>query len=134
MIIPDVQKIRIAVANAFKTDPKLEALREKVSEEHAVTWVLNGSGQQGQASDIAAYLEYQGMIASAPYQQPDLRGLTATRIVVYNGVESRLPNTIKLLKQVFGAKVTFATDKTVRVDVIITTAPSTPDLTPPPAP
>ena len=76
----------------------------------------------------------QGLTASAPNQLPDLRGLTNTRIVVYNGAQDRLPNTIKLLQQVFGVKVTLATDKTVRVDVIITTANQTPRLTPPPAP
>ena len=70
------------------------------------SWVLNGSGQQGQASDIAAYLEYLGVTASAPNQAPDLRGLTNTRIVVYNAAENRLPNTIKLLEQVLGVKST----------------------------
>src|SRR5262249_42428675 len=42
IITPNIQKIRLAVANAFKTDPKLEALREKVAEENGVVWVLNG--------------------------------------------------------------------------------------------
>jgi hypothetical protein len=65
---------------------------------------------------------------------PDLRGLTATRIVVYNGAQTRLPSTIKLLEQLFGVKATMATDKTVRVDVIITTASATPSFTPPPGP
>ena len=134
IIVPNVQKIRTTVANAFRTDPKLEALREKVAEENGVAWVLNGSGQDGQASDIAAYLEYMGITASAPNQAPDLRGLSGTRIVVYNGAEDRLPNTIKLLEQVFGVKSRTAADKTVRVDIIITTASRTPRLTPPPAP
>lgn len=134
VIVPNVQKIRAAVANAFLTDPKVEALREKVAAEDGVAWVLNGSGRQGQASDLAAYLEYLGITASAPNQKPDLRGLTGTRIVVYNGAEARLPNTIKLLEQVFGVKTTIAADKTVRVDLIITTAATTPKLTPPPAP
>ena len=106
----------------------------KVAEENGVAWVLNGTGQLGQASDLAAYLEYLGVTASAPNQLPDLRGLTKTRIVVYNGAEDRLPNTIKLLEQVLGVKSTTAVDKTVRVDIIITTANQTPRLTPPPAP
>ena len=134
VIVPNVQKIRTTVANAFRTDPKLEALREKVAEEDGVAWVLNGTGQQGQASDIAAYLEYLGITASAPNQQPDLRGLSGTRIVIYNGAEDRLPNTIKLLEQVLGVKTTKAVDKTVRVDIVITTASQTPRLAPPPAP
>ena len=31
-----------------------------MAEENGVVWVLNGSGRQGQASDVAAYLEYLG--------------------------------------------------------------------------
>ena len=53
--------------------------------------MLNGSGRQGQASDVAAYLEYLRLTASAPNQRPDLRGLTGTRIVVYNGAEANMP-------------------------------------------
>ena len=134
VIVPNVQKIRNAVANAFRSDPKVEALREKVAEEDAVVQVLNGSGRQGQASDVAAYLEYVGLTASAPNQLPDVRGLNGTRIVVYNGAQDRLPSTIKLLQQVFGVKPTYTKDKTVRVDVVITTASTTPNLTPPPGP
>jgi LCP family protein required for cell wall assembly len=134
IIVPNVAKIRAAVAGAFKVDPAAEALREKVSAENATVWVLNGSGADGQASKIAAYLEYQGVTASAPNQRPDLRGLTATRIVVYNGAEANIPQTIALLQGAFGVKVTMATDKTVHVDVIITTSSHTPSLTPPPAP
>lgn len=134
VIVPNIQKIRTAVANAFRTDPRIEALREKVAEENGVAWVLNGTGQQGQADDLAAYLEYLGITASAPNQQPDLRGLTSTRIVVYNGAASRLPNTIKLLEQVLGVKSSTAIDRTIRVDLIVTTAGQTPRLTPPPAP
>jgi len=134
VIQPNIAKIKATVAHAFVTDPRLEALREKVAEEDGVAWVLNGSGKTGQAGDLATYLEYLGITASAPNQEPDLRGLTNTRIVIYNGAKARLPNTIKLLEQVFGVKSTTAVDKTVRVDIIITTATQTPRLTPPPAP
>ena len=44
IITPNVQRIRTAVAGAFKVDPAAEALREKVSAENATVWVLNGSG------------------------------------------------------------------------------------------
>jgi hypothetical protein len=134
IIEPNLQTIRTAVANAFKSDPRIEALREKVAEEDGIAWVLNGSGIQGEASDIAAYLEYLGITASAPNQPADTTGLTKTRIVVYNGAEDRLPSTIALLKQVFGVAPTMATDKKVTVDIVITTIGATPHLTPPPAP
>ncbi len=134
VIIPDVAKMRAAVAAAFEVDPQEEALREKVSQEAAKVWVLNGTGVQGQASRIASYLEFRGIAASAPNQRPDQTGLSLTRIQVFNGAEKRLPATIKLLETVFGAESLIVSDPTVRVDIIVTTGRQTPDLTPPPAP
>ncbi len=134
IIVPNVAKIRNAVANAFNTDPKTEALREKIGAENGTVWVLNGSGVQGQASDLAAFLEYQGMTASAPNQKADLTGLTGTRIQVYNGAEDRLPTTIQRLTQLLGVKPVLVTDPKVKVDIIVTTAGATPRLTPPPGP
>ena len=131
---PNVDRIRATVNEAFQVDPAREADREKVSAENATAWVLNGSGERGQASRIAAYLAFQGLNVSAPNQKPDSQGLSATRIAVYNGAETRFPATIKLLEAVFGRQVVPVTDPAVRVDIIITTARNTPDLTPPPAP
>lgn len=134
VIIPYVDKIRAAVADAFQVDPAQEANREKVSAENATVWVLNGSGVQGQAARIAGYLEFQGVNASAPNQQPDTRGLSATRIEAFNGADTSMPETVKLLEAAFGVQVTPVTDPNVRVDFIVTTSAQTPDLTPPPAP
>jgi hypothetical protein len=133
IIQPNVTRIRRAVATAFKIDAQLEAQREKVAGEDGVVWVVNGSGQVGQASQIASYLEYLGLTASAPTQRPDKTG-TTTRIRVYNGRESVLPATIALLENVFDVKATFITDPSVRVDIIVTTGSRTPNLTPPPGP
>jgi hypothetical protein len=130
---PDVAAIRQAVATAFKVDPKLEAQREKVAGENGVVWVVNGSGQIGQASQIASYLEYLGLTSSAPNQRPDTT-LTTTRIRVYNGRETALPSTIALLENVFNVKAVLVADPSVRVDIIVTTGTGTPDLSPPPAP
>lgn len=131
IIEPNVTAIRKAVATAFKIDAKLEAEREKLAGENGVVWVVNGSGQVGQASQIAAYLEYLGLTASAPTQRPD-KTQTATRIRVYNGRESELPGTIALLENLFGVKAQLVTDPSVRVDIIVTTGTRTPSLTPPP--
>lgn len=133
IIQPNVDQIRRAVATAFKIDAKLEAQREKVAGEDGVVWVVNGSGQVGQASQIASYLEYLGLTASAPTQRPD-KTVTTTRIRVYNGRESVLPATIALLENVFDVKAQFIADPSVRVDIIVTTGSRTPDLTPPPGP
>ena len=80
--LPNVNKIRAAVANAFKTDPQLEDTRAALGDENGTIWVLNGTSQTGQASTLAAYLEYYGLTASAPPGKPDKSQLSATRIVV----------------------------------------------------
>jgi polyisoprenyl-teichoic acid--peptidoglycan teichoic acid transferase len=131
--LPDVNKIRTAVANAFKVDPDLENTRSALSQEAASIWVLNGSGQDGQASTLAGYLEYYGLTASAPTKKPDQTGLPTTRIVVYNGAEAHLSQTIQFLQQKFKVQVQLKTDPAVPVDVIITTSRSTPILAAPPA-
>ena len=130
--LPNVNKIRAAVANAFKTDPQLEDTRAALGDENGTIWVLNGTSQTGQASTLAAYLEYYGLTASAPPGKPDKSQLSATRIVVYNGAETKLPETIAFLESKFKVKVQLKHDTAVSVDVIITTASSTPKLSPPP--
>jgi LCP family protein required for cell wall assembly len=134
VIEPYVARIRTAVRGAFAVDPALEATRESLADEGARVWVLNGAGSPGQASRIAAYLEYQGLTVSAPATRPSQPTGNNTRIVVYNGAEDRMPDTIKLLQQLFGTTVVPVTDPTATVDIVITVGRSTPDLTPPPAP
>jgi LCP family protein required for cell wall assembly len=130
---PNVSKIRTAVANAFKVDPQLEDTRAALGQENASIWVLNGTRQQGQAATLGAYLDYYGLTTSAPNQRPDPTAVTGTRIVVYNGAESRLTATIAFLESTFKTKVELKTDAAVSADVIITTSSATPNLTPPPS-
>jgi LCP family protein required for cell wall assembly len=131
-IEPYVAKIRQAVRDAFSGKPADEDLREKIAEEGADVWILNGSGRLGQASQIAAFLEYEGINASAPNQRP--AATAKTKIVVYNGAEQNAPETVKYLQALFKVTATLVTDPSARVDIVITTAPTTPNLTPPPAP
>jgi LCP family protein required for cell wall assembly len=131
-IEPYVGRIRQAVRDAFSGTPINEDRREKIAQEGADVWILNGSGELGQASQIAAFLEYQGINASAPNQRPALA--TRTKIVAYNGAEQNAPETVKFLETIFAVKATLATDPSARADIVITTGRSTPDLTPPPAP
>jgi LCP family protein required for cell wall assembly len=131
--LPDPNRIRAAVANAFKTDPKLEDTRNALSQENASIWVLNGSRRDGEGTDVAAYLEYYGLTASAPKQAP-ANPPADTRIVVYNGAEANLPGTIAFLESTFKTKVVLASDPAARADIVITTTLSTPILAPPAAP
>jgi len=130
-LIPDVTKIRQAVANAFKVDPALENTRQSFSDEDAAIWILNGAHQQGQATDLVGYLGYYGLSASAPNSRASLG--SGTQIVVYNGAETRLQDTIKFLESTFNTQVILKDDPKVPVDIIITTSAQTPDLTPPPS-
>ena len=134
VIVPRVDRIRDAVKQAFKGDATLEARRETLSEEGALVWVLNGSGVSGQATDVAVYLESQGITASTPSQKPEGAAPAATRIVAYNGAETRSSATIAYLEDLYGVKVSAVNDPSVSADIIITTAKSTPTPTVPPAP
>jgi LCP family protein required for cell wall assembly len=127
---PNVNLIRKAVANAFKVDPALENTRASLGDENGSIWVLNGGGGSGLANQLALYLEYYGLTASAPNGKPQ-SGLSATRIIVYNGAESRLPQTIAFLESKLKVQVTMKDDPTVPVDIIVTTGSSTPNLAPP---
>jgi LCP family protein required for cell wall assembly len=134
IITPRVSRIRAAVAEAFDIDPDFAEARDALLEEGAALWVLNGSGETGEAARLAEYLSYLGLAASAPNQKPDVTGLSATTIRAYNGAEGRFPLTVAALEEVFGVTITPVTDAAVRVDFVIITAKSTPELSPPPAP
>jgi LCP family protein required for cell wall assembly len=134
VIIPDVARIRAAVREAFVVDPALESRRVRLAKEAARVWVLNGSGEQGQAARIAGYLDWLGFTVSAPNRAPVPPSLQGTRIVVYNGAEARLTETIAVLEGVFGVTAQLGADPTVGADIVISTGRQTPDLTPPPAP
>ena len=133
IIVPRVERIRAAVADAFNVDPGFAEARDALLEEGAELWVLNGTGRTGEAGRLAAYLSYLGLAASAPNQRPDTSGLTATTIRAYNGAEEEHPLTVAALGTVFGVEVTPLVDPDVQVDFVIITGVSTPELTPPPA-
>ena len=120
---------------AFNFDPSVEAQRQAVAQEGAQVWVLNGTGAMGTAAAVAGYLDFRGIAASAPNQRPAAGVVPANTVIrVYNGAQSKLPLTLALLQQVFGVKVLPVTDKTVPVDVIVTTGLKTPVLESPALP
>jgi LCP family protein required for cell wall assembly len=127
IIEPNVVRIRKAVKEAFSTPPALLDLRDRLGAEAARVWVLNGSGRGGLQVRTTDKLSYDGLDASAPNQRPSTQ-LPATKIVVYNGAESSMPETIKYLEDLFNVKVTTATDPSVTVDMIITLGRNAPDL------
>ena len=131
IIVPNLSKIRAAVRDAFSADPPDEALRQDLAEERAGVWVLNGTSDSGRGTRLAGYLDYHGLAASAPRQKPPGAVPGNTKIVVYNGAEARLPDSIAYLEETFGVTVTLADDPAIRTDIVVTVGRSTPDLTAP---
>jgi LCP family protein required for cell wall assembly len=127
IITPNVARIRRAVDQAFTITPQLLARREQLEEEAATLWVLNGSGRSGLETSTASFLEYQGISASAPRRQTNERP-AKTEIVVYNGAEAELADTIKYLERRFKTTVKTATDPKVTVDIVVTLGKDAPDL------
>ena len=54
--------------------------------------------------------------------------IPTTTVVVYNGAETTMPDTIAYLEDVLGVKVTLATDPKVTVDMIVTLGKNAPKL------
>jgi LCP family protein required for cell wall assembly len=131
VVLPKVDRIRIAVRNAFKGSPADEARRQKLASEGAQIWVLNGTGELNRGARVAGYLEAQGLAASAPRQRPPGSVPASTKIVVYNGAETGLTDTIAYLEQRFHVQVKTAKDPAVRADIVITIGRDTPALEPP---
>ena len=134
IIVPNVDRIRAAVRQAFNIDPKIAEARDALLEEGAELWVLNGSGRTGEAARLSDYLSYLGLAATAPFQPPDTSGLRRSTVRAYNGAESQYPLTVEALRDVFGVEVEPVTDAKIRVDFVIITGENTPQLTPPPLP
>jgi hypothetical protein len=131
VVIPNIARIKDAVKDAFSSDPADEALRQTLAAEGAGVWVLNGTGDSGRGADLAGYLDYHGVAASAPRQRPDGAVPANTRIIVYNGAEATIPATIAYLEKTFGVKVSLKDDPAIRTDVVITIGNRTPTLTAP---
>jgi LCP family protein required for cell wall assembly len=130
---PKVSVIRRAVRAALSADPSKEIQALEVAREGAQVTVLNGSGKSGQAVDTATYLASLGMNAHVPSTnngRADKLTYQQTVITVYNGAESRLPETVNVLEQTFGVSVVRLTDPKVKVDVIVITGAQTPVLKP----
>jgi LCP family protein required for cell wall assembly len=133
-ITPKVSKIRAAVASAFTTNPADEAQRQDLAAEGAALWVLNGTSDPGFGTQIAGYLDFHGLAASAPRQRPAGPVPANTVIVAYNGAETKMPDTIAYLQKTFGVTVTTRTDAAMAADIVITVGRATPGLEAPSGP
>ncbi|HEX7347850.1 MAG TPA: LCP family protein, partial [Candidatus Limnocylindrales bacterium] len=133
VVIPNINRIKQAVKNAFSADPRDEALRQALAAEGAHIWVQNGTSETNKGSLIAGYLEYHGLAASAPRGRPQGSVPSTTVVTVYNGAEEKIPGTIAYLEKLFKVKVKTKADPAVPVDVTVLIGRNTPDLEPPPS-
>jgi LCP family protein required for cell wall assembly len=127
IITPNVARIQKTVANAFSMSASQIALHDRLSAESAQVWVLNATGRTGLANRTADYLKYVGLDASAPNRLPAGGQSATTKIVVYNGAEKDIPETISYLESVYHTKVVTETDPSITVSVIITLGSDAPD-------
>ena len=134
IIVPNVDRIRAEIRDAFSVDPAVADRRDQLATEGATVYVLNGSSKSGEATRIADYLEYLGIAASAPGLEPDVKGLADTTIRVYNGAETSMPLTVATLEGLFGVTADLVDDPSATADVVIITGAATPAVTAPPIP
>jgi LCP family protein required for cell wall assembly len=134
IIDPYVGRIRSAVQEAFSSNTSDEAERQKLAQEAANLWVLNGTADNQRGTRLAGFLEWRGITASAPRQKPPGAVPARTRIVAYNGALEDNPDTVAYLEQTFGVTVTEANDPAIRTDFILTVGKNTPNLDAPLAP
>ena len=128
---PNLPAIRQAVAQALTSSSPLAQSRAKLSSENAQVLVENGSGVAGQATSVAAYLTYLGLNASVPSAnggRADRSTYPDTVVTFYNGAETTMPETVRVLQSTFGVTITTVNDPTVKVDVIVITGAKTPQL------
>jgi LCP family protein required for cell wall assembly len=126
-----VPQIRQAVRSIFNISPQLAASRQVLDAEGATVEVLNGSGSAGQAATVAAWLQYLGMnaeVSTINGGRADRLDYAQTVITVYNGAESELPETIKVLEAQFGVTIVTKNDPAIKTDkfILVTTGTATP--------
>ncbi len=125
IITPNLSRIRRAVKEAFSVSADLLAQRDRLGEEEARVWVMDASGR-GLSAGNAEWLAYNGLDASAPNKRV-ANQIATTEIMVYNGAETTMPETVKFLEKLYGATVVPVVDPTVTVDFIITLGRDAPD-------
>jgi LCP family protein required for cell wall assembly len=134
IIEPYISRIKSAVQEALSSNPGDEAERQKLAQEAADLWVMNGTADSQRGTALAGFLDWRGITASAPRQKPAGAIPAQTKIVAYNGALEDNPDTVAYLEQTFGVTVTEADDPAIRTDFILTVGKNTPNLEAPLAP
>ncbi|MBX3029100.1 MAG: LCP family protein [Chloroflexi bacterium] len=130
-LVANTSKMRKAVQDVFKTDPKLIAKQQTLASEGAVVHVLNGTrAANTRSTRIAEYLEYLGMgaiLAPVNGGRAEQDDFTDTVITVYNGGESQFPETIATLQQEFDVTAVTEDDPSQAANIVVTVGSGTPN-------
>ena len=97
-------------------------------------WVLNGTSAANRGAQLAGYLEYHGLAASAPRGKPEgRRAGQDRRSRSTTAPETRPDGDDRLPRGVFDVKVKTARRPGDPADVVVTIGRDTPELEPPPS-
>jgi len=124
----NVSAIREAAANAFAFDPREAAERQAIAEEGARVWVVTSTNEADRATDLAAYLDYNGFAASAPGARTPEKVEPLTVVIAYNGAEARFAASIAWLEAQFKVTVTPRTDARAGTDILVVQGTTTAKL------
>jgi LCP family protein required for cell wall assembly len=124
----NVPAIREAAANAFAFDPREAAERQAIAEEGARVWVVTSTNEADRATDLAAYLDYNGFAASAPRGRNPEKVEPITVVIAYNGAETRFAASIAWLEAQFKVTVTPRTDARAGTDILVVQGTTTAKL------
>ena len=129
--------IRSDIKNVFSTSKAKQRAINKVRDEEAIVYVLNGKGgTNNKAIDIASNLSGKGMDAIVPpvnSGKAENSKYTGTVIRAYNGANGEMPETFKKLKNVLNDKkrsVELIDDPNAQADFIVIVGSKTEALKP----
>jgi len=131
--VPAMQK---AVRNVFTTDPKTLDQQQTLDSEAAVVHVLNGTkGTNVRTTNISDRLVQLGLDSTVPpvnAGKADRADYQDTVITAYNGAADNMPETIKVLEDLFGVTTVKADDPSQTADIVVIVGKSSPNLKPKP--
>jgi LCP family protein required for cell wall assembly len=124
--------IKQAVKNVFSTSRAQQRAINRVGDEGAVVYLLNGQGgSNSKAISLAAKLADKGVNAVVPPVnggKAETKDFTDTRIVAYNGAEESMPLTLARLKKTFkdkGRTIETIDDPAAQADFVVTVGSKT---------
>jgi LCP family protein required for cell wall assembly len=132
--VPKIAAIRKAVDKIFSTDPKTIEQQQTVDSEGATIHVLNGTkGTNERTTNISDRLVQEGLDSTVPpvnAGKADRDDYPDTVITAYDGAADDMPETIKVLQDLFGVTAVTADDPSQTADIVVIVGKSSPNLKP----